>query len=105
MPIYEYRCSHCGNTVEFMQKMSDTPKTKCPDCHQDTLKKLISSTSFQLKGKGWYVTDFRDKGKPKHEKSSDKANEKSTEKSDEKSGEKSKDTKKTEKKDSSKKSE
>ncbi len=65
MPIYEYRCENCGAKSEFLQKVSDQPTIKCPQCHFDELKKIISSTSFQLKGTGWYVTDFRDKGKPK----------------------------------------
>ncbi len=65
MPIYEYRCENCGEISEFIQKFSDEPKTKCPHCEQDQLKKQVSSTSFQLKGTGWYVTDFRDKGKKK----------------------------------------
>ncbi len=48
-----------------MQKFSDAPLTKCPECGKDTLKKQVSLTSFQLKGTGWYATDIRDKGKPK----------------------------------------
>jgi putative FmdB family regulatory protein len=65
MPIYEYQCSLCGHQLEVLQKVSDDPLTECPNCHKASLNKLISSTSFQLKGTGWYVTDFRDKGKPK----------------------------------------
>lgn len=64
MPIYEYRCDHCDMHFELMQKVSDPAATKCPTCHQETIKKLISSTSFQLKGTGWYVTDFRNKDTP-----------------------------------------
>ena len=65
MPIYEYRCEACGHQLEAMQKMSDAPLVICPACQQTTLKKLISAAGFQLKGGGWYVTDFRDKQKPK----------------------------------------
>lgn len=65
MPIYEYQCGNCGHQLEAMQKFSDPALTSCPKCAQETLKKLVSSTSFQLKGTGWYATDFKDKGKPK----------------------------------------
>jgi len=60
MPIYEYHCSKCGN-FETMQKMSDKPLIQCPTCRRKVTK-LISSTSFQLKGSGWYVTDYARKG-------------------------------------------
>jgi putative FmdB family regulatory protein len=56
MPIYEYHCSKCGD-FETMQKMSDKPLTHCPTCRRKVTK-LISSTSFQLKGSGWYITDY-----------------------------------------------
>ena len=63
MPIYEYRCQKCGE-FEFMQKITDTPLKKCPKC-RSKVTKLISNTSFQLKGSGWYVTDYgRSGGKP-----------------------------------------
>lgn len=65
MPIYEYECKLCGHHLEAIQKFSDAPLVECPECHQVGLNKLISSTSFQLKGTGWYVTDIRDKNKPK----------------------------------------
>jgi putative FmdB family regulatory protein len=65
VPIYEYQCGTCGHQLEAMQKFSDAPLTQCPECGKDTLKKLVSATSFQLKGTGWYATDIRDKGKPK----------------------------------------
>jgi putative FmdB family regulatory protein len=61
MPIYEYQCKECGHTHEALQKMSDEALTDCPACHKSALEKLISATSFQLKGTGWYVTDFRNK--------------------------------------------
>lgn len=70
MPIYEYRCSSCGYEKEYLQKMSDAPFTQCPECRQATFNKRISAAGFQLKGSGWYVTDFRGakpKGEPKEE--------------------------------------
>lgn len=60
MPIYEYHCSKCGD-FETMQKMSDKPLTQCPTCRRKVTK-LISNTSFQLKGSGWYITDYARKG-------------------------------------------
>jgi putative FmdB family regulatory protein len=65
MPIYEYICNKCGHQLEAMQKMSDAPLIKCPECHSDSLNKLISAAGFQLKGTGWYATDFRNKDKSK----------------------------------------
>ena len=65
MPIYEYECRGCGERHEFIQKFSDRPKRKCPSCGKPRLRKLISAAAFHLKGDGWYVTDFRDKGKSK----------------------------------------
>ena len=65
MPIYEYECRGCGEHHEFIQKFSDRPKRKCPSCGKLRLRKLISAAAFHLKGDGWYVTDFRDKGKDK----------------------------------------
>lgn len=64
MPIYEYQCQACGHKLEAMQKMSDAPLTDCPACHKPALSKLISAAGFQLKGTGWYATDFKNKGKP-----------------------------------------
>jgi len=63
MPIYEYQCAACGHTLEAMQKFSEEPLKKCPECNKDSLQKLISASGFQLKGTGWYATDFRNKGK------------------------------------------
>jgi putative FmdB family regulatory protein len=63
MPIYEYECGACGHRLEAIQKMADAPLIDCPTCHKTTLQKLISSAGFQLKGTGWYATDFRDKNK------------------------------------------
>ncbi|HWQ38704.1 MAG TPA: FmdB family zinc ribbon protein [Burkholderiales bacterium] len=59
MPIYEYRCASCGEEHEVLQKISDPPLTDCPSCRQPSLRKLVSVAGFQLKGSGWYVTDFR----------------------------------------------
>lgn len=59
MPIYEYKCKNCGATIEKIQKFSDEPLVTCKECSEDSLEKQISSTSFKLKGKGWYETDFK----------------------------------------------
>lgn len=61
MPIYEYRCTSCGHELEALQKLSDAPLTECPACHRAALQKKVSAAGFQLKGSGWYVTDFRNK--------------------------------------------
>lgn len=65
MPIYGYRCSACGHQKDALQKLSDAPLTKCPSCEQETFCKEVSAPAFQLKGTGWYVTDFRDGNKGK----------------------------------------
>jgi putative FmdB family regulatory protein len=62
MPIYEYRCSSCGHELESLQKFSDAPLLACPACKKDTLVKLMSAAGFQLKGSGWYATDFKGSG-------------------------------------------
>lgn len=62
MPIYEYRCTSCGHELEALQKLSDAPLIECPACHAAALKKKVSAAGFQLKGSGWYVTDFRNSG-------------------------------------------
>jgi putative FmdB family regulatory protein len=62
MPIYEYVCQKCGHELEVMQKMSDKPLSKCPEC-KGKLEKVFSQTSFQLKGSGWYVSDYARSGK------------------------------------------
>src|SRR3954468_11826678 len=59
MPFYEYECSNCKFYTEVMQKISDTPLTKCPSCGKKALKKLVSAPNFRLKGGGWYETDFK----------------------------------------------
>ena len=64
MPIYEYRCAACGHELEALQKITDAPLTSCPACRADKLTKLVSAAGFQLKGSGWYATDFRNGSKP-----------------------------------------
>ena len=70
MPIYAYRCSGCGLQQDVMQKMSDAPLTACPECGNQTFAKQLTAAGFQLKGSGYYVTDFKngpkkpDAGKP-----------------------------------------
>lgn len=61
MPIYEYRCNSCGAQDDVMQKMSDAPLTTCPACGKETYAKQLSAAGFQLKGNGYYVTDFKNK--------------------------------------------
>jgi putative FmdB family regulatory protein len=62
MPIYEYRCSACGHKVESLQRLADAPLVTCPACAKQTLTKLLSAAGFQLKGSGWYATDFKGSG-------------------------------------------
>ncbi|KXU90741.1 FmdB family transcriptional regulator [Paraburkholderia monticola] len=59
MPIYAYRCGSCGFGKDVLQKMSDPQLTQCPECGKDTFSKQLTAAGFQLKGSGWYVTDFR----------------------------------------------
>ena len=59
MPIYAYRCSACGHAKDVLQKMSDPVLTTCPACGAETFSKQVTAAGFQLKGSGWYVTDFR----------------------------------------------
>jgi putative FmdB family regulatory protein len=67
MPIYEYTCSKCGYYTEVLQKFSDPPVTRCEHC-KGKMRKLISQSSFHLKGTGWYVTDYANKLRGDHEK-------------------------------------
>ena len=60
MPIYAYKCSACGFAKDALQKMSDAPLTVCPACGASAFEKQVTAAGFQLKGSGWYVTDFRD---------------------------------------------
>ncbi len=67
MPIYDYRCTDCGFEKEVMRKISDAPLTTCPQCNKETFTKQVSAAGFQLKGSGWYATDFKGGSKPKPE--------------------------------------
>jgi putative FmdB family regulatory protein len=83
VPIYEYQCTGCGSKLEVMQRITDEPLKKCPTC-KGQLRRLISLTSFQLKGNGWYATDYKNKDKkPKKEAKVDKGEGKATKKSKE----------------------
>ncbi len=62
MPIYAYKCSACGHAQDVLQKISDPLLTTCPECGQDAFAKQVTAAGFQLKGSGWYVTDFRNGG-------------------------------------------
>lgn len=59
MPIYAYRCEACGFAKDVLQKLSDAPLSQCPECGKDAFRKQVTAAGFQLKGSGWYVTDFR----------------------------------------------
>ena len=79
MPIYEYRCQDCGHEFEILQRMADDPLTECPTCGHEALTKLVSAAGFQLKGSGWYETDFKHSGrKPEKEKKSSESSEAKT---------------------------
>jgi putative FmdB family regulatory protein len=74
MPIYAYRCAACGHAKDVLQKLSDVPLTDCPACGAARFEKQVTAAGFQLKGSGWYVTDFRDgQGKKAEAKGADKA--------------------------------
>jgi putative FmdB family regulatory protein len=73
MPIYEYRCSSCGHQQEFLQKVSDAQLTTCTKCGKPTFSKLLSAAGFQLKGSGWYATDFKSSGSKPASKSTDES--------------------------------
>ena len=62
MPIYAYKCSACGHAKDVLQKISDAPLSVCPECGQSTFSKQVTAAGLQLKGSGWYVTDFRNNG-------------------------------------------
>jgi putative FmdB family regulatory protein len=62
MPIYAYKCGTCGYAKDVLQKISDAPLTDCPECGASTFSKQVTAAGFQLKGSGWYVTDFRNNG-------------------------------------------
>lgn len=73
MPIYEYRCRNCGFEKEYLQKLSDAPVTDCPTCGKPEMAKLVSAAGFQLKGTGWYATDFKNGPRPGKAESVDKS--------------------------------
>jgi len=95
VPIYEYQCSECGEIFEAFQKISDTPLSQCRYC-QGRVEKLISQSSFQLKGSGWYLTDYARKSQPSD--STAASGSKSTAKSDKKTADSESKSTKTEKK-------
>ena len=76
MPIYEYNCQKCG-VIELTQRITDKPLSKCPTC-KSKIKKLISNTSFQLKGTGWYITDYARKGQSNGESKSESSSKSSS---------------------------
>jgi putative FmdB family regulatory protein len=82
MPIYEYRCSECGHQAEYLQKISEPALTICTACGKPTFTKLLSAAGFQLKGSGWYATDFKGGAKKSETKSDGKTDAKTEAKSD-----------------------
>ena len=95
MPIYAYRCASCGHAKDVLQKISDPLLTRCPDCGAESFQKQVTAAGFQLKGSGWYVTDFRGgatpagaesgkDGTPAGDKTAGKDGEKSSDKSSDK---------------------
>jgi len=92
MPVYEYQCKKCSEKIEVMQKINDAPLSECSSCGGE-LKKLITNTSFVLKGSGWYVTDYPSADRKKAmdaKKPADSSAEKKDKKSDKKTGTKKK---------------
>ena len=68
MPIYPYICGTCGHEFDKLQKVSDDPDKHCPECGEESLRRKVTAAAFHLKGTGWYVTDFKDKGGKKDQK-------------------------------------
>lgn len=90
MPIYEYRCASCGFEEEYLQKVNSAPLTDCPQCGKATFAKQLTAAGFQLKGSGWYATDFKNNSsKAKDAKSDSKSDAKSDTKTESKSDSKS----------------
>jgi putative FmdB family regulatory protein len=89
MPIYAYKCASCGFAKDVLQKISDPQLTDCPQCGAPAFTKQLTAAGFQLKGSGWYATDFRGGSGQTAEKSTDQSPDKPAEKSTEKSSEKS----------------
>jgi putative FmdB family regulatory protein len=116
MPIYEYRCESCGHQQEFLQKVGDAPVTVCTQCGKPSFSKMVTAAGFQLKGSGWYVTDYGGKsdkskddgGAEKGSSEKDRSEKASSEKKDstaKEDGTKAKDKDSSSKKSESKKSE
>jgi putative FmdB family regulatory protein len=82
MPIYEYRCSSCGFQKEYLRKVSDPVMSVCPECNKNTFSKMLSAAGFQLKGSGWYATDFKNSGSKPAAKTAAKSEDKIASKSD-----------------------
>lgn len=82
MPIYEYRCTECGHQTEVLQKISEAPLTVCTACGKPSFTKLLSAAGFQLKGSGWYATDFKGASRKPESKPDAKADSKPDSKSD-----------------------
>ena len=82
MPIYQYRCTFCGHEQEVLQKVSEPPLTQCPSCGKPGMQKLLSAAGFQLKGSGWYATDFKGGAKKPDEKKPEAKAEKAETKAD-----------------------
>jgi len=77
VPIYEYRCSSCGFQKEYLQKVSDPLLSCCPECGRESFRKMLTAAGFQLKGSGWYASDFKDSGAKRQKEKTESA--KSTE--------------------------
>lgn len=90
MPIYPYVCTACGHEFDALQKISDDPLTECPACGESSLRKRLAAPAFQLKGTGWYETDFKNSGKKKEKEKEKEKTDGKDDKSESKSTEKSK---------------
>ena len=83
MPIYEYRCSSCGFQKEYLQKVTDPLLSSCPECGRESFRKMLTAAGFQLKGSGWYATDFKSgAAKPPADKKETPANKEAAAKTD-----------------------
>ena len=80
MPIYEYECKNCHHQFDLMQKINDPPAKQCPQCFETTVIRLVSPAGFQLKGTGWYATDFKNQEKPVKKEETKKVDNATTEK-------------------------
>ncbi len=78
MPIYEYQCADCHHQFDVLQKISDDSPQHCPECAKSHVVRLVSAAAFQLKGSGWYATDFKNKGKPAEKNTSEASSEGTT---------------------------